>query len=102
MKLSLQEKDSIKRQLVKSLKGEKEIEKVLIFGSFTSSDNPNDIDIIIFQNSNEPYLPLALKYRKKTREIARKIPLDIIPVVSTATLDSFPFDIRQGEVIYEK
>ncbi len=102
MKLSLQEKDSIKRELVNSLKGEKEIDKVLIFGSFTSSDNPNDIDIIIFQNSNEPYLPLALKYRKRTREVARKIPLDIIPVVSTATLDSFPFDIRHGEIIYEK
>ncbi len=102
MKISLQEKKGIKRELVNSLKDEKEIVKVVIFGSFTSSDKPNDIDVIIFQNSNQPYLPLALKYRKKTREISRKIPLDIIPVMSTASIESFPFDITEGEVIYEK
>ncbi len=46
-------KDSIKKELIKSLSPEKEIAKIILFGSFIHSDEPNDIDIAIFQTSND-------------------------------------------------
>jgi len=102
MKLSENEKKALKNRLVSCLYREKEIEKIVIFGSFNTSDNPNDIDILIYQNSDLPYLPLALKYRKKTRSLSKKIPLDIIPVTASINNESLLFDIKNGEVVYEK
>ena len=43
-----------------------------------------------------------MKYRKKTRELARTIPLDIIPL-KAGVKDSFFIDeINSWEVIYER
>ena len=50
----------------------------------------------------EKYLPLALRYRKKTREIARTIPLDIFPLKVGVENGIFLDEIKQGEVIYER
>lgn len=47
--VTLQEKRDLKNQIVASLKGEKDIRKVVIFGSFLHSDNPRDIDVAVFQ-----------------------------------------------------
>ena len=47
----------------------KEIRKVLIFGSFLNNPNSQDLDVAIFQDSEETYLPLALKYRRLTNTI---------------------------------
>jgi predicted nucleotidyltransferase len=97
-----QQKQLLKQQLVDSLKTESEVFRIVIFGSFLSSSEPNDIDVAIFQDSDEKYLPLAMKYRKKTRDIARIISIDIIPIRKDA-LSSFMIDeIEQGETIYER
>lgn len=102
MKLSQEQKAAIKRQLVDSLKGEKEITKIIIFGSFIHSDNPNDLDIAILQDSQQGYLELAMRYRKKTRPISNIISIDILPLKAMATDDPFLSEIQSGELIYER
>ncbi len=97
-----QQKDSLKRKLVSCLEGEKEVRKIVIFGSFLKSSDPHDLDVAVFQDSSEKYLPLAMKYRKKTRAVARLIPLDIIPLKANARNGSFMDEIAQGEIIYER
>ncbi len=101
MKLSQIEKQFIKEELVERLRREPEIRKVVIFGSFPTSSEPNDLDVAIFQDSDQFYLPLALKYRRLLRPLAGRIPLDIIPVRPTAAQGSFFDDIKRGEVVYE-
>lgn len=96
------QKDLLKRQLISCLEGEKEVRKVVIFGSFLNSSDPNDLDVAVFQDSDEKYLPLAMKYRKKTRAIAHIIPLDIIPLRADARSEVFMDEITQGETIYER
>ena len=101
MKLSHLEKESIKKDLAACFADEPEVRKVVVFGSFVTAENPNDLDVAVFQDSNEPYLPLAMKYRRKTRLLARRIPLDILPLKVGPTgimLD----EIARGDVIYEK
>ena len=100
--ISENEKQNLKRKLVGCLQKEKEIRRVVIFGSFLNSSDPQDLDVAIFQDSNEAYLPLAMKYRKRTRQIARIIPLDIIPIRHDASSGFMMDEIRQGEVIYER
>ncbi|HUS71728.1 MAG TPA: hypothetical protein VMY06_01580 [Sedimentisphaerales bacterium] len=97
-----QQKESLKRQLVSCLEGEKEVSKIVIFGSFVKSSDPHDLDVAVFQDSNEKYLPLAMKCRKKTRAIARIIPLDIIPLKADGNGETFMHEIAQGEIIYER
>jgi predicted nucleotidyltransferase len=100
--LTQQQKMSLKQQLVSCLEGEKEVCKIVIFGSFLKSSNPHDLDVAVFQNSSEKYLPLAMKYRKKIRSIARIIPVDVIPLKAEAGIATFMDEIAQGEVIYER
>jgi predicted nucleotidyltransferase len=100
--LTQQQKISLKQQLVSCLAGEKEVRKIVIFGSFFKSSDPHDLDVAVFQNSSEKYLPLAMKYRKKIRAIARIIPVDIIPLKAEASGATFMDEIAQGEVIYER
>lgn len=102
MKSAKRTKDTLKQEIVKCLKLEKEIEKIIIFGSFLDAENPNDIDVAIFQDSKKSYLTLAMKYRKLTRDIARSIPIDIIPIKSNASDSSFLSEIEAGELIYER
>lgn len=97
-----QQKQSLKKELASCLKTEPEVRRIIVFGSFLTSDEPHDLDVAIFQDSDENYLPLALKYRKKTRDIARKISLDIIPLKADAKGGFFMDEIQQGEVIYER
>jgi predicted nucleotidyltransferase len=101
MKISRQEKESIKRELAACLKGEPEVKKVVVFGSFITVEDPNDLDVAIFQDSSEGYLPLAMKYRRITRTLARRIPLDILPLRSGASGVMLE-EIALGEVIYER
>jgi len=101
MIISNSRKEFIKAQILKNLCNEKEIQKIVLFGSFLSSDTPNDIDIAVFQNSKEKYLPLALKYRKLVREIAKILPVDVIPLKSAAK-GTFLREIESGEIIYER
>jgi len=78
-----------------------EVNKVVLFGSFVTSHNPNDIDIAIIQNSNDNFLTLSLKYRKVLRELSKTIPLDIIPIKDNSD-GVFLEEINKGQVVYEK
>lgn len=78
-----------------------EVNKVVLFGSFVTSNNPNDIDIAIIQNSNDNFLTLSLKYRKVLRELSKTIPLDIIPIKDNSD-GVFLEEINKGQVVYEK
>lgn len=102
MKLSLKQKAAIKKALVNSLKDEKEITKIIIFGSFIYSDEPKDLDVAVLQDSQQGYLELAMRYRKKTRSISNIVPLDIIPLKALATDDPFLVEVQSGELIYER
>ena len=100
--LTIEQKQQLKEKLVASLASEAEVCRIVIFGSFLHSDHPHDLDVAVFQDSDETYLPLALKYRKKVRQIARIIPLDIIPLRVGVKDGAFMDEIEQGETIYER
>jgi predicted nucleotidyltransferase len=102
MIISAKSREALKREISESLSGETEVKKIMVFGSFLSSADPGDIDVAIFQDSNENYLTLAMKYRKLTRNISSKIPLDIIPIRSNFHDNWFLREINAGEVIYER
>jgi predicted nucleotidyltransferase len=97
-----QEKESLKQQLVGSLKTEKEVCRIVVFGSFVISDDPHDMDVAVFQDSDEKYIPLAMKYRRKTRDIARFIPMNILPLKAGIRDGIFMDEIENGEVIYNR
>lgn len=99
--MNQEERAYIKKKLSESLSKEKEVSKIVAFGSFLNSKTPGDIDVAVFQNSEEKYISLSLKYRKLTREIAKVIPLDIIPVRENSE-ETFLNEINKGEVIYER
>ena len=101
MTFSNSQKEAIKKQIKNKLSKENEIQRIVLFGSFINSNNPNDIDIAVFQNGKEKYLILAMKYRKLIRDISKIIPIDIIPLRSNAT-GTFLSEIEAGETIYEK
>ena len=101
MTISKSRKESIKAQIRNKLCREKEIQKIVLFGSFLSSDSPNDIDVAVFQNSDEKYLPLALKYRKLVLEVAKILPVDVLPLKSSVK-GAFLQEIEAGEIIYER
>ncbi len=102
MRLDKNIKEQIKQELKDSLKQEQEINKIIVFGSFLSDTDINDIDVAIFQNSKESYLPLALKYRRLTRSVSKRIPIDIIPVANNNSDSIFLREIESGELIYER
>ena len=101
MIISISQKELIKNKIREKLSSEEEIQKIVLFGSFAKSSEPNDIDIAIFQSSTESYLSLALKYRKLMREMANMLPVDVIPLKTSAT-GFFLKEIELGETIYEK
>lgn len=101
MRLSKKEKENLKSELVGCFKNEPEVQKVIIFGSFVSHNSPNDIDVAIFQNSKQPYLPLAIKYRRMARAVSSRIPIDILPIKAEAK-GAMMEEILSGEVIYER
>lgn len=102
MNLSNFEKENIKKRIVEKLQLQTEIDKIVIFGSFLKDNSPNDIDVAIFQNSKYNYLHLSLKYRKAVREISKRIPIDIIPILTDKSNDFILNEIGSGEVIFER
>ena len=95
------EKDALKHTLVQCLRTADEVRRIVVFGSFAHSDAPNDMDVAVFQDSNEAYLPLAVKYRRMAKPVSERIPLDIVPLRPDAS-GSFLKEILEGEVIYER
>lgn len=102
MTLSKAQKELLKKEVATCLATEPEVRKAVVFGSFLDSDDPHDLDIAVFQESDEAYLPLALKYRRKLARIADRIPLDVIPVRPHPVAGHFLRAIERGEVIYER
>ena len=102
MTLTSQDKENLKKELAATLSEEPEVTKVVVFGSFLIASDPHDLDVAVFQNSDQAYLPLALKYRKKTRMIRRRIPMDIFPLKPGAAANFMLDEIARGEVIYER
>ena len=96
------DKENIKKRLVESLRDQKEIDKIIIFGSFLKEDEPGDIDLAIFQNSKENYIELSLRYRKMIRSVSKEIPVDVIPIMSAKSNDFIVNEIECGEVIFER
>ncbi len=82
------DKEKILNELKSNLLSDESIEKIIIFGSFTNSDSPNDIDVALFSNSNEDYLTIVMRYKKLIRNTNIKIPVDIIPVSKKTDKDS--------------
>jgi uncharacterized protein len=95
-------KEMLKKEISKKLSGFPEVRRIVVFGSFLTSNDPHDIDIAVFQDSDEGYYPLALKYRKILRSIANEIPIDVIPVRPNSETGPFMQEIGSGEVLYER
>jgi len=102
MFLTAKEKKNLKRQIADLLSSEEEVRRIVVFGSFLESPSPNDLDIAVFQESEEAYLPLAMKYRRKLASVSEKIPIDVIPVRPQPVPGTFLAEIERGEVIYER
>jgi predicted nucleotidyltransferase len=102
MKLTTDEKNQIKRRIADRLRSEPEVDRVVVFGSFVRSDEPNDLDLAVFQHSSEQYLPLATKYRLILGPITRGIDLDLLPIRPNPPRTSFLAEIEAGEVIFER
>jgi uncharacterized protein len=101
MHLSDDTKEMLKKEIIARLTEFPEVRRVVIFGSFVTSDDPYDLDIAVFQDSDESYYPLAMKYRRTLRTVAYKIPLDIIPIRRSPEPGPFMKEIENGEVLYE-
>ena len=95
------QRETVKAQIREILSKEPEVQRVVLFGSFVHSDQPNDLDIAVFQNSTQDYLPLAMKYRKLVRDLTNILPIDILPIKLDAQ-GTFLDEIASGEIIYEK
>lgn len=102
MNLKRETKATLKKEIIEQLSEFPEIRKVIIFGSFLNSENPNDLDIAVFQDSDQSYYPLAMKYRKKLRAIASRIPIDVVPIRKKPENGAFLQEIEKGEVLYER
>ena len=101
MVLTKKEKSNFINIIKKELSIFREINKIILFGSFLKSNNPNDIDIAIIQDSKENYLTLSLRYRKVLRDLSKKIPIDIIPIKNNNN-GVFLDEINKGNIVYER
>jgi predicted nucleotidyltransferase len=99
--MTKQRKSELKRQMAECLAYAPEVRKVVVFGSFLTTDSPNDMDVAVFVDHLEPYLPLALKYRRMARAVSDQIPLDIVPIRPNA-FGIFLDEVNHGEVIFER
>lgn len=102
MVLNSLQKEEMKQELVACLAGDQEIRRIIVFGSFVTSENPVDMDVAVFQSGHDSYIPLAMKYRRRTRSVARRIPLDIIPLREGVSGSLFLKEVEAGEIIYER
>lgn len=96
------DKETIKNEVARCLAGASEIKRIVVFGSFLTAEAPHDIDVAIFQESQAPYLELAMKYRKLLQPVYRKIAVDVIPVRPDPGRTAFLGEIEAGEIIYER
>jgi uncharacterized protein len=97
------DKQNIRQQLQSAFVDDSKVEKIIVFGSFVTSDTPHDLDLAVFCNSSDDYLTLALALRKKLRNISSIIPIDLVPIAMPYDPSAaFMQQINKGEVVYEK
>lgn len=101
MLISADKKKEIKDEIIRSLLGEN-VNKIMIFGSFVYSDNPNDLDLAVYLNDNGDYFDVTADLRSKLRSVNRYIPLDVVPIAPGIKEAHFLTEIEKGEVIYER
>ena len=53
MTLSPEQRDELKRQVVACLRNETKVRRIVLFGSFVASPSPQDVDVAVFQESEE-------------------------------------------------
>lgn len=102
MVLTEQAKDKLRKEIVGLLTQFPEVRRVVIFGSFVTSSEPHDLDVAVFQDSEENYYSLAMKYRRSLRSVANQIPLDVIPLRRSPQQSVFRRQLDRGEVLYER
>jgi len=100
MTVSPEERERLKREVANCLSAEPEVRRVVVFGSFVTSPTPHDLDVAVFQESGEDYLPLALKYRRLLRRVAATIPVDVFPLRVGGAVGEFLREVERGEVVY--
>ena len=100
--MNRKQKAGIIKELVSCLRSEREITRIVIFGSFFKSENPNDLDVAVFVDSSENYFTIAPRLRSKIRSITRKMPVDLIPVQEGVQESFFLSEIETGELVYER
>lgn len=96
-----EDKSQLLSEVSRCLRPADEVRKVVVFGSFLRSDSPNDMDVAVFVDGGLSYLDIAVKLRRLAEPVARRIPLDIVPIrpdAKGAILD----EIAQGTVVYER
>jgi uncharacterized protein len=97
------DKLQIRQQLQSAFVDDNKVEKIIVFGSFITSETPHDLDLAVFCNSSDDYLTLALALRKKLRNISSIIPIDLVPIAMPYDSSAaFMQEINKGEVVYEK
>jgi len=97
------DKQQIRQQLQAVFVDDSKVEKIMVFGSFFTSESPHDLDLAVFCNSSDDYLTLALALRKKLRGISSIIPIDLVPIAMPYDpTAAFMQEINKGEVVYEK
>lgn len=72
----------------------------MVFGSFVTSPTPHDLDVSVFQESDEAYVPLALKYRRLLRSVAATTPVDALFLRAQGAVGEFLKEVERGEVVY--
>ncbi len=102
MTLSSEERERLKREVADCLRAEPEVRRIVVFGSFVTSPAPHDLDVAVYQESDEDYLPLALKYRRLLRKVAATIPVDVLPLRAHAAVGEFLKEVERGEVVYAR
>ncbi len=102
MVLSREARESLKKEIAACLAEFPEVRRVVVFGSFVTSDNPHDLDIAVFEDSDDDYYSLAVKYRRSLRSVADKIPLDVVPLRRRPQQASFLREVDRGEVLYDR
>jgi len=95
-------RNQIKQAVVEAMQNEQDIHKIIVFGSFLSSETPGDIDVAVLGKFAQGYLEVATRLRKKVRHIAKILPVDIVPIQEDAPPNRFFQEIQKGEVIYER
>jgi len=94
-------KERIKHELAECLAKADEVRKAIVFGSFLTDADPHDVDVAVFVDEGQRYVPLAIKLRRLVRSVSARLPLDIIPVRPDAT-GAMLDEINRGETIYER